>query len=41
MMKTSAFHHSAQGKAGTMPELSVQQVSANQHQLNDENLGFS
>ena len=41
MVKTSAFLHSAQGKAGTMPELSVQQVSANQHQLNDENLGFS
>gem|GEM_PF-6846746 len=27
MMKTLAFHHSAQGKSGTTPELSVKPAS--------------
>jgi hypothetical protein len=41
MMKTLAFHHSAQGKSDRMSELSVEPAVANQHQRNDENLGFS
>ena len=47
-MKTSAFHPSAQGKSGTMPELSVKQAhptatrrqdAANQHQRADARKG--
>ena len=50
LLKTLAFHQSAQGKSGRMPELSVQparvpapqrQEVAHEHQRIVENLGFS